>query len=199
MKRLLLAIAFATTPIAASAVFAVPASAAATLTELGDLSALRSIASDALALTAAGDLSKAATRITDFESAWDANAAQLRALSADKWGVIDGASDAAIASLRATNPIPAEAVAALTALLGALDNPSATPAKVGEVTAITDANGRALPCEDLLAKVRATAAASDADKPKFDALQAKGIERCNADDDKRADEFFAQALALMGA
>ena len=70
------------------------------------------------------------------------------------------------------------------------------------MTAITDANGRALPCEDLLADVRATAAvspASEADKPKFEELQAKGIERCNADDDKRADEFFAQALALMGA
>jgi len=26
----------------------------------------------------------------------------------------------------------------------------------------------------------------------------KGIERCNADDDKRADDFFAQAMAIMG-
>lgn len=202
MKRILLAFALATMPIAASAVFALPASAAATLTELGDLSALRSIAADTLALTAAGDLGKASARITDFESAWDAGAAQLRSLSTDKWGVIDDASDAAIASLRAANPVKADASAALAALVGVLDNPSATPAKVGSVTAITDANGRPLPCEDLLADVRATAAvspASEADKPKFEALQAKGIERCNADDDKRADEFFAQALSLMGA
>ena len=146
MKRLLLAFALATMPIAASVVFALPAAAATTVTELGDLSALRTIVSDALTLATAGDLGKAAARLTDFESAWDANTAQLRALSADKWGVIDDASDAAIASLRAANPVPAEAAAALTALVGVLDNPSATPAKVGIVTAITDANGRALPC-----------------------------------------------------
>ena len=202
MKRLLLAFALATMPIAASPVFTLPAAAATTLTELGDLSALRAIVSDTLTLTTAGDLGRAAARITDFESAWDADASRLRSLASDKWSVIDDASDAAIASLRSANPVPAEATAALTALVEVLDNPSATPTKVGRVTAITDANGRALPCEDLLADVRATAAvspASDADKPKFEELQAKGIERCNADDDKRADEFFAQALALMGA
>ncbi len=202
MKRILLAFAIATMPIVASAVFTLPAAAATTLTELGDLSALRTIVSDALTLTTAGDLGKAAARITDFETAWDAGASQLRSRSADKWGVIDDASDAAIASLRAASPVPAEAAAALTALVEVLDNPAVKPTNVGNVTAITDANGRALPCEDLLADVRATAAvspASEAYKPKFEELQAKGIERCNADDDKRADEFFAQALALMGA
>lgn len=57
------------------------------------------------------------------------------------------------------------------------------------------------PCEDMLKSVRSAAASaklSDADKAKVDALQAKGIERCNADDDKRADDFFGQALKLMG-
>jgi hypothetical protein len=29
-------------------------------------------------------------------------------------------------------------------------------------------------------------------------LETKGIERCNADDDKRADGFFADALKIMG-
>ena len=29
-------------------------------------------------------------------------------------------------------------------------------------------------------------------------LQTKGTERCNADDDKRADAFFADALKLAG-
>jgi hypothetical protein len=28
-------------------------------------------------------------------------------------------------------------------------------------------------------------------------LQAKALERCNADDDRRADDFSAQALALL--
>ncbi|MBB3932428.1 photosystem II stability/assembly factor-like uncharacterized protein [Kaistia hirudinis] len=57
------------------------------------------------------------------------------------------------------------------------------------------------PCEDMLKEVRAAAATaklSDADKAKVAALQDKGIERCNADDDKRADDFFGQALKLMG-
>ncbi|MGO4122945.1 hypothetical protein AB4Z01_01035 [Inquilinus sp. YAF38] len=57
------------------------------------------------------------------------------------------------------------------------------------------------PCEDMLEQLRAalaTATPSDTDKAAITDLQAKGIERCNADDDKRADDFFAQALKLLG-
>lgn len=57
------------------------------------------------------------------------------------------------------------------------------------------------PCEDMLKDVRAakaTASLNEADKAAVTQLEAKGVERCNADDDKRADEFFAQALKLMG-
>lgn len=57
------------------------------------------------------------------------------------------------------------------------------------------------PCEDTLKTLRAAEAAatlSAADKAKVSELEAKGIERCNADDDKRADEFFAQAMKVMG-
>ncbi|MFJ7355653.1 hypothetical protein ACIQWS_15940 [Phyllobacterium sp. NPDC097923] len=57
------------------------------------------------------------------------------------------------------------------------------------------------PCEDMLKDVRAakaTAKLNEADKAQVDQLEAKGVERCNADDDKRADEFFAQALKLLG-
>ncbi|WP_352862249.1 hypothetical protein [Mesorhizobium sp. M0802] len=42
------------------------------------------------------------------------------------------------------------------------------------------------------------AALSAADKTKLSDLEAKGVERCNADDDKRADDFFAQAMKIMG-
>jgi hypothetical protein len=35
------------------------------------------------------------------------------------------------------------------------------------------------------------------DRATLDTLQAKGTERCNADDDTRADDFFAQGIALM--
>ena len=45
---------------------------------------------------------------------------------------------------------------------------------------------------------KATAKLNEADKAQVDQLEAKGVERCNADDDKRADEFFAQALKLLG-
>ncbi|QND54548.1 hypothetical protein HB779_21820 (plasmid) [Phyllobacterium sp. 628] len=58
-----------------------------------------------------------------------------------------------------------------------------------------------VPCEDMLKDVRAaksSATLSDADKATVAQLEAKGVERCNADDDKRADEFFQQALKIMG-
>ena len=57
------------------------------------------------------------------------------------------------------------------------------------------------PCEETLKTLRAAEAAatlSAADKAKVSELETKGIERCNADDDKRADEFFAQAMKVMG-
>jgi hypothetical protein len=58
-----------------------------------------------------------------------------------------------------------------------------------------------VPCEDMLAKLRdalGTAKPSESDAAKIKELQDKGIERCNADDDQRADEFFAQALKILG-
>ncbi|UDL87426.1 hypothetical protein LGH82_19780 [Mesorhizobium sp. PAMC28654] len=57
------------------------------------------------------------------------------------------------------------------------------------------------PCEDALKALRAaeaTAKLDVADKAKVSDLETKGIERCNADDDKRADDFFAQAMKVMG-
>ncbi|OBQ63341.1 hypothetical protein [Mesorhizobium erdmanii] len=57
------------------------------------------------------------------------------------------------------------------------------------------------PCEETLKTLRAAEAAAtlgDADKSKVSELETKGIERCNADDDKRADDFFAQAMKVMG-
>ncbi|MDQ0332759.1 MULTISPECIES: hypothetical protein [Phyllobacteriaceae] len=57
------------------------------------------------------------------------------------------------------------------------------------------------PCEDSLKALRAAEAATKvkADvKPKLDELETKGIERCKADDDKRANDFFGQAMKLLG-
>ncbi|OWJ66187.1 hypothetical protein [Inquilinus limosus] len=67
--------------------------------------------------------------------------------------------------------------------------------------AAVPARAATVPCEDMLKQLRAAEAAatpSDADKATVADLEAKGIERCNADDDKRADDFFAQALKILG-
>ncbi len=58
-----------------------------------------------------------------------------------------------------------------------------------------------VPCEKMLEQVRTALAAaklSDADKTKVVDLQNKGIERCKADDDAHADEFFTAALKALG-
>ncbi|MBE0702264.1 MAG: hypothetical protein IH582_03700 [Afipia sp.] len=58
-----------------------------------------------------------------------------------------------------------------------------------------------VPCEQMLKDVRSaieTAKLTDVDKAKVAELEAKGVERCNADDDQRADGFFAEALKIMG-
>ena len=186
-------------PITATATFSAAAYAATTVSELGDLSAMRTIVADTQALVAANDLAGAKAKITDYETAWDNAAGDLRAKSATKWDAIDTASDGAIEALRADSP-PATSDAALTALLAQLDNPGATNA-AGVVT--TDTSGKPLPCEDMLAQYRAVqpkaAGLDDATKAKIAELESKGLERCNADDDKRADDFFGQAIQLIGA
>ena len=56
-----------------------------------------------------------------------------------------------------------------------------------------------VPCEDMLKTLRdtlKTAKLSDADMKTVTELETKGTERCNADDDKRADAFFTDALKL---
>ena len=65
----------------------------------------------------------------------------------------------------------------------------------------TPATADEVPCENVLADLRAAlqdAQPSDADAAKVKELEDKGIERCNADDDKHADEFFTQAMKILG-
>ena len=57
------------------------------------------------------------------------------------------------------------------------------------------------PCEDVLKEMRTAKASANLTpdaKSKVDTLEAKAVERCNADDDKRADAFLQEAMALMG-
>lgn len=62
------------------------------------------------------------------------------------------------------------------------------------------AHAAPVPCEDMLKQLRAsekTANLAAADKSAVAELEQKGIERCNADDDKRANKFFEDALKLV--
>jgi hypothetical protein len=199
MKNIPAALAIAVMPIAASSLMIAPTYAAVSVSEPGDLSPLGAFASDTLDLATKGSMADATKRITYYETAWNAEASRFDALNHAKWTVIDDASNAAPSALRSNPAVTGDVIAALNALIAAPDNP-AMPIEVAAVTTTTDGNGRPLACEDMLAKVRTAAAAAApaaADKAKFDELQSKGIERCNADDDKRADDFFGQALDLI--
>lgn len=180
-------------PATAEAAAAPTASVAA----LGDLSAYVTIATDIRTIAATGDLVAAEKRASDLESLWDQNADALQAKDGTAWGVIDGANDAVFTSLRAAKPDAATVDAALAGLLTALQGQAQTTGQVAYVQgiAVTDAGGHPLPCESM-AKALATALAA---KPNTDAqaLQAKALERCNADDDAHSDAYAAQALALL--
>ncbi|MER8386567.1 hypothetical protein NKI19_27725 [Mesorhizobium sp. M0751] len=66
---------------------------------------------------------------------------------------------------------------------------------------MSSASAGPAPCEGTLKTLRAAEAEAklgDTDKTKVSELETKGIERCNADDDKRADDFFAQAMKILG-
>lgn len=58
-----------------------------------------------------------------------------------------------------------------------------------------------VPCEDTLKEMRATKASSKlaaTDLTKVNDLEAKAVERCNADDDARSNKFSADAMKIMG-
>lgn len=215
MKQILLATALIALPVAAFTAFHVyvtpPALAApaapAVVDPLGDLSALKKIVSDVETIAATGDFAKAELRVTDYETAWDDAAGTLRAMNSAAWGNVDQASDEALAALRASPPVAADVTTTLAALATSLDTPDATPgqplaagAKMVGGIAVTDGSGRALPCEVMLKDVAAAIASTTlaaAEKATATDLQTKALERCNADDDSRADEFSAQALILL--
>lgn len=105
------------------ALLTTPAAAAVTISDLGDLSALRAIVQDTADLVKKGDLAGAVVRITDWETAWDKAQPTLRPKNKNQWRFVDDASDAALAALRAKPQVLATITATLTALLAALDNP----------------------------------------------------------------------------
>ncbi|MFO1174803.1 MAG: hypothetical protein U1E48_06295 [Paracoccaceae bacterium] len=213
MRQLLLSVALVAAPVGVFAVGyralagASQPVAAAQAQGLGDLGDLGAIVADTQAIAAKGDLSAAQKRITDFETAWDDAQPRLQPKNPEQWGVIDEAADRAIKSLRTAQPVAAEVGPALAGLAAALENPAVGAAsgaggvqKVGNV-AVTDAGGRPLPCEGLLKQLAVALGASQAsaaDRSAATDFQQKATERCNADDDQRADAFSAQGLGLLG-
>lgn len=64
----------------------------------------------------------------------------------------------------------------------------------------TFAYAKTIPCEDKLVELRAamqTARPNEVDAHAVKDLEARGVERCNADDDKRADAFFDDAIKIL--
>ena len=210
MKQFLLATTLIALPFAAFEVWTMPSPAhIAALAEnpgLGDVFAMRAIVVDAQAIAGSGDMAATERRMTDFESAWDTEASRLRQQDGSAWGVVDDAHDVVLHELRSGHPDPAKVGPDLDLLLAALNNPasvgSGPVAPQGTVAGIvvTDDNGQALACEDMLQTFRdelGRATLSATDKAAAEDLQAKATERCNADDDKRSDAFSAQGLALL--
>jgi hypothetical protein len=125
MKQILLATVLIIAPVAAFTSFhMVTASNAAVTSGLGDLSTFKTIVADVQSKADAGDLKAAAARITDWETAWDHGQTAIRPLNPEYWGNIDAASDAALASLRASPPATATVKAALASLMATLNDPS---------------------------------------------------------------------------
>ncbi len=211
MKQLLLATALIAFPVAVfSGVehFVIGAAAPAqqgAVPSLGDLSKFAAIVSDTQKIAATGDLVAAETRITDLETAWDDAEEDLRAKAPEAWGTVDASAEAAFSALRAKSPDPARVETALSDLQATLADPTPSDAAGGSAQtlngiAVTDAAGHPLPCEVMLSDLRdalSAGRASDTARPQITDLQSKAAERCNADDDRRADAFSAQALALL--
>ena len=58
-----------------------------------------------------------------------------------------------------------------------------------------------IPCEEMLQEVRSVQRSTSVDDPQralIVELIKKGLERCTADDVEHADQFFSEALKIMG-
>ena len=208
MKQFLLAVVLVAFPVAAFAGFQMYVSPAPSPVgaSLGDLSNLEAIVGDVQSIAMTGDFVAAEKRITDFESAWDDAESGMRPKNPAAWGNVDHAADAAFHALRAQAPDGARVNETLSALIAVLDDPSGTADAAGAPTvvsgiAVTDAGGHAIACEAMIDALRAAIEGgriARADMAAAGDFQSKATERCNADDDTRADEFSAQGLALAG-
>lgn len=112
-------------PFAIIVPLAIATSAMAASSRLGDMGTFEAIASDTLLLVDKGDMKAAEKRITDFEAVWDNAEPTLYPKDKAAWSTVDDAADAAIASLRASQPDPVDAQKTVSALIDTLKDPIA--------------------------------------------------------------------------
>jgi preprotein translocase SecF subunit len=111
----------ATMSAAGAATASVPNAAVPEVGPLGDLEPFKSIAVDTLKTVGEGDFSRARTRITDLESAWDQAEETMRPKSPDDWTSIDKSIDRALSKVRSGSPDRGECEGALKVLIAKLD------------------------------------------------------------------------------
>lgn len=212
MKQFFLATALIAAPVALFSAYehylAPPAEASQTQAQnkgLGELKDFKAITADVQKIAATGDFKAAEKRATDFEKEWDDKQPTLRPLDPVAWGNVDAAADGLFKSLRNGHPTAEKVDAALATLKTALDTSGASAAQGAKQElvsgiAVTDAAGHPIPCEELINQLKAALAKPGVDTGKAEkanGLLSKALERCNADDDQRADAFSAQGLSLL--
>lgn len=129
MKQFLLAATLIAVPLAAFTGFQLyeaRAMANAPDASLGDLTSFASIITDVQDIAAKGDIAAAATRIKDFEIAWDGAEKGLKPMDPAHWGLIDDAADAAFTAIRAKTLDPAAVGETLAALQASLVDQAVT-------------------------------------------------------------------------
>lgn len=125
MKHILLSTALALMPLSAITVVSTTTAFAQTApSALGDLASYKTIVADVQGLVGKGDMTAAATRITDLETALDHDAKALRGKDAEAWFNIDDAADKALDAVRASDATADGAKTALASLMAVLDDPS---------------------------------------------------------------------------
>jgi hypothetical protein len=90
-------------------------------TVLGDLSAFRALAVDALRLAQTGDLRAARARVKELDESWERSASKTRPLSPAKWEAVEAAIDRAGRELRFWRARRTDSVEALQALISTID------------------------------------------------------------------------------
>jgi len=92
----------------------------ATVSPLGDLSAYRTIAEDALKMAKTGDLAGAHKRLKELETEWDNHEDSNKKKSYNRWKAIDNQLDLTLGKLEAKKPDQAASVKALDDLVARL-------------------------------------------------------------------------------